>query len=115
MSDGLAEFLLARIAEDECDLIVHRVGCQFIESDTYSACDCGEPERLAQRCEAKRRIVEHLSEWHEWNEDPLLRLLALPYADHPDFREEWRPDEPRHADCARDLRVRPRVCHTAAQ
>jgi hypothetical protein len=20
-----------------------------------------------------------------------LRLLALPYADHPDFREEWRP------------------------
>jgi hypothetical protein len=21
----------------------------------------------------------------------LLRLLALPYADHPDYREEWRP------------------------
>lgn len=20
-----------------------------------------------------------------------LRLLALPYADHPDYREEWRP------------------------
>ncbi|MFF8286177.1 DUF6221 family protein [Streptomyces albus] len=22
---------------------------------------------------------------------PVLRLLALPYADHPDYREEWRP------------------------
>jgi len=22
---------------------------------------------------------------------PTLRLLALPYADHPDYREEWRP------------------------
>ncbi|MGX1632687.1 DUF6221 family protein [Streptomyces albidoflavus] len=22
---------------------------------------------------------------------PVLHLLALPYADHPDYREEWRP------------------------
>jgi hypothetical protein len=22
---------------------------------------------------------------------PVLRLLALPYADHPDYRDEWRP------------------------
>ncbi|TKG58877.1 DUF6221 family protein [Prauserella endophytica] len=22
---------------------------------------------------------------------PTLRLLALPYADHPDYQEEWRP------------------------
>jgi hypothetical protein len=22
---------------------------------------------------------------------PTLRLLALPYADHPDYREEWKP------------------------
>lgn len=22
---------------------------------------------------------------------PILRALALPYADHPDYREEWRP------------------------
>ena len=22
---------------------------------------------------------------------PTLRLLALPYADHPDYRDEWRP------------------------
>lgn len=23
---------------------------------------------------------------------PTLRLLALPYAGHPDFRDEWRPE-----------------------
>lgn len=22
---------------------------------------------------------------------PTLRMLALPYADHPDYRQEWRP------------------------
>ncbi|MEU9002986.1 DUF6221 family protein [Streptomyces sp. NPDC048551] len=25
---------------------------------------------------------------------PTLRLLALPYADHPDYREQWRPGAP---------------------
>lgn len=24
-------------------------------------------------------------------DEKLLRLLALPYSDHPDYREEWRP------------------------
>ncbi|GAQ52087.1 DUF6221 family protein [Streptomyces acidiscabies] len=27
----------------------------------------------------------------EWETCPVVRLLALPYADHPDYREEWRP------------------------
>ncbi|MFD3827694.1 DUF6221 family protein [Streptomyces sp. NPDC058621] len=25
------------------------------------------------------------------SECPILRALALPYADHPDYREDWRP------------------------
>lgn len=24
---------------------------------------------------------------------PTVRLLAVPYADHPDYRDDWRPDE----------------------
>lgn len=32
----------------------------------------------------------------DWKEEvwpcATLRLLALPYADHPDYREEWRPE-----------------------
>ena len=63
-----------------------------------------DPARVLAECEAKRRIVEvHLSgeAWcdhcsggeHRGNPDacPTLRLLALPYADHPDYDETWRP------------------------
>ena len=71
------------------------------------------PARVLAECEAKRRIVEAHPDGHEpgeavpfcstcepegpWNpathryQCPTLRLLALPYADHPDYREEWRP------------------------
>lgn len=59
------------------------------------------PARVLAECEAKRRIVEE----HGGGADPCdahdasfetipcdtLRALALPYADHSDFREEWRP------------------------
>ncbi|MEO3978789.1 DUF6221 family protein [Streptomyces sp. CAU 1734] len=27
----------------------------------------------------------------DWGSCPVARLLALPYADHPHYREEWRP------------------------
>ncbi len=58
--------------------------------------------RVLAECEAKRRIVEA----HDLNEERLdiecgevehnwpcltLKLLALPYADRPGYREEWRP------------------------
>jgi hypothetical protein len=102
----LAEFLLARIAEDE-DRIPIVVKGGMLKFN----------RRLAE-CEAKRRIIElhHAIEVRDWNPQgycaectdsgwveavdgayPVgmpcrtLRLLALPYADHPDYREEWRP------------------------
>src|SRR5574337_1430284 len=57
-----------------------------------------DPARVLAECEAKRRIVEdrlHLdtvrpgairahSEW-------ACRVIASIYADHPDYREEWKP------------------------
>ena len=59
-------------------------------------------ERLRAECAAKRRIVESLG-WYRENAgrgtaslDALLlaeryvQYLALPYADHPDFKPEWR-------------------------
>lgn len=69
------------------------------------------PEDVLAECEAKRRIVAeyveaaHLShrlqdegsdekwEWiaREAALERVVRLLALPYADHPDYREEWKP------------------------
>ena len=78
------------------------------------------PARVLAECEAKRLIVaEHQTstEWDDginacttcqWDIDcdapkhdhqrgsgrfpcPTLRFLALPYADHPDYDEAWRP------------------------
>lgn len=71
-----------------------------------------DPARVLAEVDAKRRIVD----WHErqctcdpctadgdelpntersdggFGDDcPTLRLLALPYADHPDYRSEWAP------------------------
>ncbi len=67
-----------------------------------------DPARVLAEVEAKRRIIDE----HEplqngccdtcCEDGPYgdsnqawpcrtVRLLALPYADHPDYREEWRP------------------------
>lgn len=50
-----------------------------------------DPARVLREVEAKRLIVAGIDP-----EDPpdlvaVLRLLALPYVDHPDYRDEWRP------------------------
>lgn len=71
-----------------------------------------DPARVLAECESKRRIVElyrdaeqavatydhaHPTDayWQEWGNRHALALavefLALPYADHPDFDESWRP------------------------
>jgi hypothetical protein len=73
-------------------------------------CERFDPARVLAECEAKRRIVEeHARVWvnplhapdpamqrymHKGRTNGLyfaLQALALPYADHPDYREEWRP------------------------
>ena len=87
----LTDFLLDRIAEDEA---------------RYEADPCeygyGHSHRMAE-CEAKRQIVEFFAAQDSLQpDDPLsaglltaegvvLPHLALPYASHPDYREEWRP------------------------
>ena len=64
-----------------------------------------DPARVLADVEAKRRMLDDLypsvkasgetiqSEWgsNPWDCDKLLALLALPYADHPDYRPEWKP------------------------
>lgn len=70
-----------------------------------------DPARVLAECEAKRRIIELADEAtgldmqvdsefrvairdetaQPYVGDSILRALALPYAVHPDYREEWRP------------------------
>ena len=67
------------------------------------------PHRIRAECAAKRRIVEYRYSWNLQAEnalgppfgpilkaqvitaDSVLRALALPYADHPDYDPAWRP------------------------
>ena len=72
----LTEFLLARIAEDEAEAREARV---MIGTDA-------PPEGVV-----RRRIVKEWGWSETLNGDDLMRILALPYADHPDYRQEWRP------------------------
>jgi hypothetical protein len=60
-----------------------------------------DPARVLAECEAKRRIVKLCADiegkavegnwWNLQEHEAILAALALPYADHPDYREEWRP------------------------
>jgi hypothetical protein len=89
MSD-LTEFLLARIAEDEANA---KSDIEHFESnapfdrwlvDTYLKPKVSE-------CVTKRRIIEvaYLTTADQCHTD-LLTALALSYAGHPDYRDEWR-------------------------
>lgn len=66
------------------------------------------PARALREVEAKRRILNGCEEaidefeqqrtggkmntrWVRLNAEHLLRLLALPYADHEGYHEDWRP------------------------
>lgn len=110
----LTEFLLARIAEDEA------IARAEVERLRGAARRGGKTTAARRRveCEAKRRIIElhtDLNAEYRWDGDddplpgicsvchdrsehqqerwpcPTLRLLALPFADHPELDESWRP------------------------
>jgi hypothetical protein len=82
----LTDFLLARIAEDEACAD----GLEWDDGNPVH-----QTARVLAECEAKRQIVEACAEVLAYDAEALpqdvLRFLALPYADHPDYREEWKP------------------------
>lgn len=112
----LAEFLLARLGEDEA---VAREAAQYVrhgeviqtnlsrtEGDTYTSkrVELWQPSFVLADCEAKRAVIgRYIDTQHELGPYyaqaegreyllPVLRLLAQPYAAHSDYREEWRLD-----------------------
>lgn len=109
MSD-LSAFLLARIAEDESlaqSAAKDENLLRSLRNVTSAPIPGGEilhivrwdPARVLAECEAKRSLInihpeavgQDLSAGAAWAYDEMLRRLALPYADHPDYRQEWRP------------------------
>jgi hypothetical protein len=98
----LTEFLLARITEDEA--VASRGGRHnapgVFANDNYG-CLLVDPARILAECEVKRWIIGlHLIGWdpydahdvvlHSHDRDT-MRALVLPYSDHPDCRDEWKP------------------------
>jgi len=113
----LSQFLLARIAEEEAAAqagfsnqadpengwgqegraVTPHVGVihEDVQRDHVVRWN---PARVLNECSAKRRIVELgvctacATEAQPCDHQAdTLRLLALPYADHDDYNEEWRP------------------------
>ena len=95
----IVEFLLARIAEDEEDVESSKVD----DTEWYMP-SAWTRKRWRAECEAKRRIVERYRHSQESFRqypnsgngmsvmvmDEVLKILAQPYANYADFREEWR-------------------------
>lgn len=105
MSD-LTDFLLARIAEDEAAVAEfidrHRTlpgWDQHLTVDTEYASILIQPERVLAECKFKRWTLEnaesvgvHNDFARGWDVGAYFALEALAevYADHPDYREDWR-------------------------
>ena len=103
MSD-LMEFLKARLADDT-------EWATTVLDDPKAWNLHGTARRFLAEAEAKRRILDDVlptmkadelqiaGEWGVGSDpsreasDDLLSLLALPYANHPDYRAEWRAGE----------------------
>jgi hypothetical protein len=97
------DFLLARAAEDEATArgdVDHFGGTD----DPRDQWIVHHATRVLLECEAKRQIVAAAladdnrdlyggcGDDCEWKAlDYAVACLALPYVDHPDYREEWRP------------------------
>lgn len=102
----LVEFLRARLDEDEAaaarttdEIYLGQVGFFTYYDTNDDPVDHAErhtPARVLREVDAKRELLdEYIREIGDdaANEtaQQLGKLLALPYADHPDYREQWRP------------------------
>lgn len=102
---SLADFLLARITEDEAVArylpIYEAPGQASIYVEGGVLVPVPDAARLLAECVAKREVVRlagiasrgWTTTWPDAGNDPgadILRALAQPYADHPDYRPEWK-------------------------
>lgn len=106
----LTDFLLARIAEDEEAARVFGLGYALLKGPTGRPLVTTDPlpsvvtyAHVLAECEAKRQIISQcdmlargpalgaFSEPEAEHARYTLRCLAGPYADHSDYREEWKP------------------------
>lgn len=92
---NLAEFLLARVAEDEDDA---RREFEFFRPPQFTLAECEAKRsicRMFQNAErAERAAPVHSGARNAYREERAalqraLEALALPYSSHPDFANVW--------------------------
>jgi Family of unknown function (DUF6221) len=102
----LIEFICARVGYDEtAGKLWNERG--FTAAATDRPKTPFDPERVLLECEAKRAVIATYKQaiqkaHHDPNTPPgkvtaletVLKQLALPYAQHPDYRPEWSPTFP---------------------
>jgi hypothetical protein len=108
--NNLVEFLRIQLDEDERRIAEHPDGVDW-EDDLLATQESNYPcteiliigkRRALREVETKRRLLLQFelrgdsvrrtvvpSSGGVW--DDLLRMLAMPYANRPGYREEWRP------------------------
>lgn len=85
-STALVDFVLARLADEDLDI--------------DRAPDTEEQQRRRRDVRSRREVVASVRGLLELRDQPnekavrdlavsIMRSLATPYADHPDFRDEW--------------------------
>lgn len=110
----LTEFLLARIAEEEAALtepdptphgrhLNDAYGTFDASCPTCRQLVSGSRDRGLAACKAHREVIAIATDqirlgreargWANWEDmaKQLLQAVASIYADHPEYREEWRP------------------------
>jgi hypothetical protein len=78
---ALADFVATRIDEDEHSVVMRSLAHDWPSPFT-------DPKRGIAEVEAKRRLIRLFDEHPEGIR--VRQLLALSYADHPDYDEAWR-------------------------
>jgi len=83
-----------------------RSGLDVVDGDGWTVCNASDvdaahiaahgPTRVLREIDAKRRIVADAAEYQSGmygypEMRDVLRLLALPYAGRPGYRDDWRP------------------------
>lgn len=99
--DALVAFLRARVDAEAAEPPdnLHLSWCDRAQEYVYAGapCDCDNPARIVREVEARRLVLDEVRDMYQG--DPyqegvhavtLAKLLALPDAGHPDYREEWR-------------------------
>jgi hypothetical protein len=99
---NLAEFLLARVAEDEA--VARAAGTGWAGPEPMGAIEGGDsvfvsPARVLAECEAKRSVLALHRSGDAWcdycshsvvdDRCPTIRALAAVFRDHPDFDPAW--------------------------